>query len=77
MAQKFVAVFLMCMVIAAAMHVREAEAIGEVYKTCYEGCHKECLSGNGFTFCEMKCDTDCAAKESAAKVEAFKSGLKN
>ncbi|KAI8522930.1 hypothetical protein RHMOL_Rhmol13G0035200 [Rhododendron molle] len=70
---KFVAVLLMCMAVMAAVQVQEAQAIGEVYKTCYGGCHNDCVtSGNGSTFCEMKCDTDCAAKEAAAKVAAFK-----
>ncbi|KAH7838527.1 hypothetical protein Vadar_027675 [Vaccinium darrowii] len=70
---KFVAVLLMCMAVMAAVQVQEAQALGEVYKTCFAGCDNKCKgSGNGATFCEMKCDTDCAAKESAAKVEAFK-----
>lgn len=44
----------------------------EVYKTCFAGCDNKCKgSGNGATFCEMKCDTDCAAKESAGKKYNF------
>ncbi|GFY98809.1 hypothetical protein Acr_13g0002100 [Actinidia rufa] len=66
MAGKMVAVFLMCVVVVAAMHVQEAEAMGEVFKPCYEECQKDCqASGNGNTFCEMKCDTDCSLKENA------------
>ena len=67
MAKKFVAALLLCMVAIAAVHILKAEAVDEnQFRDCYSTCHKECFndgSGNGFTFCEMKCDADCAGKE--------------
>ncbi|CAK9151100.1 unnamed protein product [Ilex paraguariensis] len=73
MAKKLVAVFLMCIVVLAAVHVHEVVADEEVYKSCYAPCHQDCSSeGNGYTFCEMKCDGDCGAKELQAKLEKLK-----
>ena len=67
MANKLVSVFLMCIVVMATLHIRQAVA-DDGYKTCYEPCDEECKSeGNGDTFCEMKCDTDCLAKVAAGK----------
>lgn len=64
MAKKLVAVFLMCLFVMATFHVHEAEADEAQFKECYDTCHKECSDkGNGFTFCEMKCDTDCSVKD--------------
>uniref|UniRef100_O24172 Major pollen allergen Ole e 6 n=2 Tax=Olea europaea TaxID=4146 RepID=ALL6_OLEEU len=43
------------------------------FKECYDTCHKECSDkGNGFTFCEMKCDTDCSVKDVKEKLENYK-----
>jgi hypothetical protein len=71
MANKFVAVFLMCIVVVAAFSIHEAKAgeyDDEKFKACFNTCHKECSDeGNGYTFCEMKCDTDCGNKEAAGK----------
>ncbi|KAL6338298.1 hypothetical protein AAG906_018573 [Vitis piasezkii] len=65
MANKLVSVFLMCIVVMATLHIRQAVA-DDGYKTCYEPCDEECKSeGNGDTFCEMKCDTDCLAKKNS------------
>ncbi|KAL3517072.1 hypothetical protein ACH5RR_023974 [Cinchona calisaya] len=69
---KIVAVFLMCMVAIAAVHIHKAEATTEQqFSECYHTCHKECFQdgkANGYTFCEMKCDADCASKELKAKL---------
>ncbi|KAL3717442.1 hypothetical protein ACJRO7_008948 [Eucalyptus globulus] len=66
MANKLVAVFLMCIVLAGAMYVREAEATKESFKSCFTACHDGCKAeGHGFSFCEVKCDTDCTDKEIA------------
>ncbi|KAL2535421.1 AAI domain-containing protein [Forsythia ovata] len=46
------------------MQIHKAEATEEEFKECYNTCHKECSEqGNGYTFCEIKCDTDCGIKE--------------
>ncbi|KAI3423239.1 uncharacterized protein J3R85_011202 [Psidium guajava] len=69
MANKLVAVFLMCVVLAGAMHMREAEAADETFKSCFTACYDGCKAdGHGFTFCEVKCDTECSEKEVAAKL---------
>ncbi|PHT80476.1 Major pollen allergen Ole e 6, partial [Capsicum annuum] len=58
--KKLVAVFLMCMVVLTTM----SEATEEEYRDCYHTCHKQCSEdGHGYTFCEMKCDTDCSRKD--------------
>ena len=70
MAQKIVAVFLMCIVVLAVVRVQaEKEDHGEgpaaqAYKTCINDCEEKCRAeGGGYTFCEMKCDEDCADEE--------------
>lgn len=67
MANKLVTVFLMCCVVAAALNIHTAEAAtDEKFKACFNTCESECKAdGNGSTFCEMKCDGDCTAKEVA------------
>ncbi|KAF8006461.1 hypothetical protein BT93_K0684 [Corymbia citriodora subsp. variegata] len=67
MANKLVAVFLVCIVLAGAMHVQEAEATSDSYKACFTGCHDGCKPEHGFSFCEVKCDTECTEKEVAGK----------
>ncbi|KDP21425.1 hypothetical protein JCGZ_21896 [Jatropha curcas] len=39
----------------------------EKYKACFNNCVADCkkFEGGGETFCEMKCDSDCTAKEEA------------
>ncbi|BBH10280.1 Bifunctional inhibitor/lipid-transfer protein/seed storage 2S albumin superfamily protein [Prunus dulcis] len=76
MAKKLVAVFLMLVVVVAALHIREAEAEDgdhKEYKECFGNCLKECEDGDahGQTYCEMSCDTECAIKESADKEQAL------
>lgn len=67
MANKLVAVFLMCIVVAVALNVHAAEAAtDEKFKACFNTCHRECTAdAHGSTFCEIKCDGDCTAKEVA------------
>lgn len=69
MANKFVAVFLMCIVVVAAFSLQEAKAAElDKFKGCFSNCGKGCLGeGNGNTFCEKKCDNDCSEKELAGK----------
>ncbi|KAI6674776.1 hypothetical protein NL676_002682 [Syzygium grande] len=69
MANKLVAAFLVCVVLAGALHAREAEATADgAFKSCFTACHDGCKAGgHGFTFCEMKCDTECTEKELAGK----------
>merc|ERR1712154_67818 len=70
MANKFVAVFLMCIVVVAAFSLQEAKAAElDKFKGCFSNCGKGCLGeGNGNTFCEKKCDNDCSEKELAEKL---------
>ncbi|OMP01440.1 Pollen allergen ole e 6 [Corchorus olitorius] len=71
MANKFVAVFLVCIVVAATMCVEEvgAHESKDHFSKCFKECDKECHeNGHGNTFCEMKCDEDCGAKEAEAKL---------
>lgn len=68
MANKLFAIFLVCVSIAAALHIQNVEAHEDSTKgrfvECFKECENECLSkGHGYTLCEMKCDTDCADKE--------------
>ncbi|KAG7967532.1 hypothetical protein I3843_08G104300, partial [Carya illinoinensis] len=67
MANKFVAVFLMCTVVVVAFSLNhEVEATEDLYGSCFNTCQKGCVKdGNGNTFCEIKCDSECTAKENA------------
>ncbi|KAF5741914.1 50S ribosomal protein L24 [Tripterygium wilfordii] len=50
-------VFVMCIVVVAAMQLRQAEATDgdSKFKDCFTSCEKECMDdGHGNTFCEMK-----------------------
>ncbi|KAK2998372.1 hypothetical protein RJ639_010140 [Escallonia herrerae] len=70
MAKKLVAVFLMCIVVLAAVHVNAQNSAEEEYKSCFTDCQKGCEGeGHGYTFCEMKCDSDCGTQELKAKLE--------
>ncbi|XP_059302686.1 major pollen allergen Ole e 6-like [Lycium barbarum] len=72
-AKKLVAVFLMCMVVLTAVSVSKVEATEEEYKDCYNTCHQECSQqGQGYTFCEVKCDEDCSRKDFVAQFPKFK-----
>ncbi|KAL3725617.1 hypothetical protein ACJRO7_030619 [Eucalyptus globulus] len=70
MANKLVAVFLTCIVVATALNIHMAEAaIDEKFKVCFNTCQSECKAdGNGSTFCEIRCDGECSAKEIADKL---------
>lgn len=64
MAKKLFAVFVMCLIVLAAVNVATAHDYQGDYQNCYKDCEKECeYEGNGYTFCEMKCDTNCAQLE--------------
>lgn len=68
MAKKLVALFVMCVVVVAALHAQEAEATADTdtFKNCFVNCQTDChADGNGYTFCEVKCDEECSAKEAA------------
>lgn len=67
MANKLVAVFLMCIVVVAAFSLnQEVEAIEDLYKSCFTACQRDCKGdGNGGTFCEIDCDNACTDKETA------------
>ncbi|XP_038692229.1 major pollen allergen Ole e 6-like isoform X2 [Tripterygium wilfordii] len=70
-ANKLFAVFVMCIVVVAAMQLRQVEAAETdfKFKDCFNTCEKECIDGGqGNTFCEMKCDADCGTKEVADKL---------
>ncbi|RAL43489.1 hypothetical protein DM860_012630 [Cuscuta australis] len=73
-AQKVVAAFLGCLFVLSAMQggVQVAEAAGSpVYRECFDTCLNDCMKGGrGYTDCEMKCDTECGAKEFNAKLKA-------
>ncbi|KAL3727187.1 hypothetical protein ACJRO7_032005 [Eucalyptus globulus] len=39
----------------------------DTYNKCFVECHKSCQAeGLGSTFCEMRCDGECMAQETAA-----------
>ncbi|GMN48830.1 hypothetical protein TIFTF001_017995 [Ficus carica] len=51
------------------MHVREAEATDDTFKKCFVKCQDACKDeANGFTHCEVTCDTECSKKEEEAKL---------
>ncbi|PKI34463.1 major pollen allergen Ole e 6-like [Punica granatum] len=69
MANKFVTVFLLYIVVVTALHAHEAAADDEKFRSCYNSCYEECIGeGHGTTLCEMKCDNDCSNKEFADKL---------
>uniref|UniRef100_A0A7N0UFX8 Uncharacterized protein n=1 Tax=Kalanchoe fedtschenkoi TaxID=63787 RepID=A0A7N0UFX8_KALFE len=77
MANKIVAVFLMCVVLAAVANVqarvhpvgRELTAVAAEakFRSCFTNCESECPLGE--YNCEMKCDSECSAKEFADKLQ--------
>ncbi|CAI9107798.1 OLC1v1007245C1 [Oldenlandia corymbosa var. corymbosa] len=73
MAKQFVAVLILCIVVAATVQIEktQAEGVEEKFKECYDNCHKSCFNqnGNGYTFCEMKCDADCGEKQIKASLD--------
>uniref|UniRef100_A0A7N0TFD7 Major pollen allergen Ole e 6-like n=1 Tax=Kalanchoe fedtschenkoi TaxID=63787 RepID=A0A7N0TFD7_KALFE len=67
-----VSVLVACVFLVAAIHhVHKAEGGGlDEFASCFNTCDKECqYEGFGRTFCEMKCDADCVAKETRAKFD--------
>ncbi|KAJ4843440.1 hypothetical protein Tsubulata_049703 [Turnera subulata] len=69
MASKVVALLVVCLVFFAAVQIPQASA--ETWDACMPDCEEKCkAAGNGQTFCEMKCDTDCFDKEINAKLKA-------
>ncbi|KAH7573817.1 hypothetical protein ACOSQ2_007982 [Xanthoceras sorbifolium] len=67
---KFVAALLvLCLVFVAAVQVPEVQATRDVYGECLPECLKGCEKDNGYTFCEMKCDTDCFNNDIASKLQ--------
>ncbi|KAK3190090.1 hypothetical protein Dsin_029651 [Dipteronia sinensis] len=62
MAKFAAALLVLCLVFVAAVQVPQVHAV-DVYGDCLPGCLKACVKDNGYTFCEMKCDTDCFNKE--------------
>merc|ERR1712137_919431 len=78
-ANKFVAMFMMCMIVAAAMNlvVEAGDPNGagtEVYKKCFADCQNSCQGGE--THCEMSCDEKCDEEETRAKVNGMGKKLK-
>ncbi|KAJ6938766.1 hypothetical protein NC651_005259 [Populus alba x Populus x berolinensis] len=70
MANKLAAVFLMCIVAAATMHLTTANKVDDQYAACFNDCEDKCKSeGNGNSFCEVKCDADCVSKETLRKLQ--------
>ncbi|KAM7527205.1 hypothetical protein LguiB_030615 [Lonicera macranthoides] len=69
MAKKLFVVFVMCLIVLAAVNVATAQDDQGDYQNCYKDCGKQCeYEGNGYTFCEMKCDANCAQLELKAKM---------
>merc|ERR1711879_461404 len=47
-----------------------SQAGADKFASCFNNCEQECkASGQGQTFCEMKCDTDCFNKDVAARLK--------
>lgn len=59
-----ITMLVVCVFLVASTYVHHrVEALGE-FAECFNTCDKECSDeGFGRTFCEMKCDADCVAKE--------------
>ncbi|KAK3190094.1 hypothetical protein Dsin_029655 [Dipteronia sinensis] len=62
---------MMCLLVFVAAihhHVPKVDA-DHMYGHCFTSCLDNCDSqGQGYTFCEMKCDTDCFNEEVTAKL---------
>ncbi|KAI5580231.1 hypothetical protein POPTR_008G155600v4 [Populus trichocarpa] len=67
MTNKVAALLVLCLVLVAAVELPKAAA--DAYGSCFNTCEQECrIGGQGQTFCEMKCDTDCFNKDVGAKL---------
>ncbi|OMO85648.1 Pollen allergen ole e 6 [Corchorus olitorius] len=73
MANKVVALLVMCLVVVAAVQLPSASANehdgdataheDDNFSSCFKICHKDCThAGAPNTLCEMKCDGDCFNK---------------
>ncbi|KAL5782655.1 hypothetical protein ACOSP7_007684 [Xanthoceras sorbifolium] len=69
MAKFAAALLVLCLVFVAAVQVPEVQATRDVYGECLPECLKGCEKDNGYTFCEMKCDTDCFNNDIASKLQ--------
>ncbi|KAL3727196.1 hypothetical protein ACJRO7_032014 [Eucalyptus globulus] len=67
MASKVAGVLITCLVLAATFGTREVSGeLIDTYRECFVECHKSCQAeGLGSTFCEMRCDGECMAQETA------------
>lgn len=66
MASRVVVVLALCLVFATVVQMNQAQTLLSQYKQCFKDCRDTCQTeGNGNTFCEMKCDGDCMARETA------------
>lgn len=68
MANKLVALFLMCIVVVAAFSLHEAtpQADKDKFKSCFDTCKTECITEtNHNSLCEVKCENECEDKEHA------------
>ncbi|KAL9352871.1 hypothetical protein Peur_055551 [Populus x canadensis] len=67
MAYKVAALLVLCLVLVAAVELPKAAA--DKFGSCFNTCEQQCKAdGQGQTFCEMKCDTDCFDEEVAGKL---------
>ncbi|EEF41197.1 conserved hypothetical protein [Ricinus communis] len=65
---KVAALLVMCLVLVAAVELLP-QAGADKFASCFNNCEQECkASGQGQTFCEMKCDTDCFNKDVAGNL---------
>ncbi|OWM74301.1 major pollen allergen Ole e 6-like [Punica granatum] len=76
MAGRVAGLLVLCLVFATAVQVIRAQMLLDQYRQCFKDCHDSCeTEGNGNTFCEMKCDGDCMAKETAAKLDKVRQDM--
>ncbi|KAK9139918.1 hypothetical protein Scep_009599 [Stephania cephalantha] len=70
MANKISAVFVVCLVVLLATTPSSVVAEDDSYAICLKGCLDNCkAAGSGNSFCEMRCDGKCLAKEAAASLD--------
>ncbi|KAG5236593.1 MAJOR POLLEN ALLERGEN OLE E 6-LIKE [Salix viminalis] len=67
MENKVAALLVLCLVLVSAAELPGAAA--DQFGSCFNDCEQQCKAGGqGQTFCEMKCDTDCFDKEIDGKL---------
>ena len=70
MAYKVAALLVLCLVLVAAVELPKAAA--DQFGSCFNTCEQQCKAdGQGQTFCEMKCDADCLAKQTFGKLREY------